>query len=610
MKFIENKILIQGFENCKKFYKYDDIWQQELAFLANIILTDGAEYVHIPEDNLLCDGPCNVIWYEKSNEKNYCFLKFATSDEILNSDFSWVNNTKKYINNEKNILYDINDQCEYEDEKKLSINNYYYISIDDIDISKNSIKTKIEQFRDKIFIDNNDNLRILNLNDVINRYNTTFNSKLYIDSSKIKIFNNGSHNFLEFFNNNSTNIKSYIFSVSAKSIKEIYKKYKSSALNLNLRFFKKNKKVDNEIKNSILKPDYFWQLNNGLVILCGNIEIYDDYIILKNYSIINGGQTTYNISITDFENDFFLLAKIICIKDWDNNKNEAYELANKIAIASNNQKKIDNKDLISNLPEINSLRQKYFDIYDTLDYKIYLETKSGSYKQDDFSHERYSIDNVVPIETLLQIFWSIQFYDPKVKSSKSLIYKDDKKISNAANVIEHHANVFSQLILIFNLLKELKKKKYLKNIDPSSQPLVNYFGFYMLILFKFMVIFSKNKNLAINFINDNNLYDYKNFIDYVNKIHLDEFKIPDNILNKTFILKSKNEQLKILIDFFNCSIMRLFITNINKEIGTETKDLFNMSRSNNYISIFVKIMCNFYMTNPDFGELLKGFLDI
>ena len=52
-----------------------------------------------------------------------------------------------------------------------------------------------------------------------------------------------------------------------------------------------------------------------MVIICDDLEIEKKEIVLKNFSIINGGQTTYNISHTDFEKDFFILSKIICIKN-------------------------------------------------------------------------------------------------------------------------------------------------------------------------------------------------------------------------------------------------------------------------------------------------------
>lgn len=606
MKFIKNTNLLQGFENYRKYYDYDHEWQQELAFLTNIILGDGSNYDNIPEDFIFEDYPCNIIWFNKKKQDNRCFVKFATSEEIYNSDFSWIKNTKEFVKNNKELIDEIdtiNDQSSSKD-----ITNYYvYVSIDDEEISRDSIASLKYKFNDKTFKDDNDIIIFRNISDVLSNYNNVYISKLYIDSFKINIYNeNPSNNYLEFSNNFSLITKSYIFSVSAKSIKNIYKKYKSSCLNLNLRFYRNQKSVDNKIKNSIVNSNYFWQLNNGLVILCSDIDIDGDSIILHKFSIINGGQTTYNISHTSFDTDFYLLAKIICIKDWDNDKNNTFNLANEIAIASNNQKKINNKDLISNLPSINSLRQAYFDIYDELDYKIYLETKSGSYKQDELSKIRYEAKNVVSIELMLQIYWSIVFCEPDVKSAKAKIYKKEDQIETVVNDIEKNAIVFSQIVLLFNLIEKIKKKKYLSKINDFSLPLVKYFGLYLLTIFKFLINFSKNDNLANQFYNNFSSITFKDFI----KINKNNLEIPSTFLKKSFLKANEKEQIDILIKFFNGPIIYFKGRFLDFFQNDKDPNWYNRSKKNDSLPFFIKIFYEFFTNNQDFRELLKGFLDI
>ena len=62
--------------------------------------------------------------------------------------------------------------------------------------------------------------------------------------------------------------------------------------------------------------DSFWFKNNGLTIICDDFDISGREVHLTNFSIINGGQTTHNISrhsSVDQTHDFYLPCKIIRI---------------------------------------------------------------------------------------------------------------------------------------------------------------------------------------------------------------------------------------------------------------------------------------------------------
>ncbi len=93
----------------------------------------------------------------------------------------------------------------------------------------------------------------------------------------------------------STNKMSYgsdaiVVNISALSLKELWKKEGDRGLlAMNLRYYIKNKNIDNKITNSIL-DDYekFWYLNNGIIIVCDSFEFSGDELKMRNFSIVNG----------------------------------------------------------------------------------------------------------------------------------------------------------------------------------------------------------------------------------------------------------------------------------------------------------------------------------
>lgn len=148
---------------------------------------------------------------------------------------------------------------------------------------------------------------------------------------------------------------SKVFNVSAQSLKRLWqKKGRRGLLAMNLRYYIKSANIDNKIEQSIREdPDDFWYLNNGIIIVCDDYSINDDTLNMKHFSIVNGGQTTRMIGTIPFENDFYLLAKVI--KN-TSNEQEKNAFVSKVAEASNTQKPIKAKDIIANKVEQRNLK--------------------------------------------------------------------------------------------------------------------------------------------------------------------------------------------------------------------------------------------------------------
>lgn len=166
-----------------------------------------------------------------------------------------------------------------------------------------------------------------------------------VERGKIKI--DDTDNYLLYGDNAA------IVNVSAFSIKELYAQYNIQLLARNLRYHIAGRDIDKGIEETIRDcPESFWLKNNGITIVCSDFAIDGREVKLKDFSIINGGQTTYmihkNRSI-DESHDIFLPCKIIRAEGKTEDQKNAFCLA--IAKAANTQKPIKQVDLKANSPE-------------------------------------------------------------------------------------------------------------------------------------------------------------------------------------------------------------------------------------------------------------------
>ncbi len=179
-----------------------------------------------------------------------------------------------------------------------------------------------------------------------------------------------------------------IINASAFSIKQLYATHSISLLSRNLRYHIKGSPIDREIKDTINNyPKLFWLKNNGLTIICDDYRFDGKEVKLFNFSIINGGQTTYMIhknNNININNDFYLPCKIIKIKGENNDEKHAFSLA--IAKATNSQKAITPSDLKANAPEqvtfSNSMRS----------INIFYQTKRGEEIPQRFKKDYLNTD--------------------------------------------------------------------------------------------------------------------------------------------------------------------------------------------------------------------------
>lgn len=208
---------------------------------------------------------------------------------------------------------------------------------------------------------------------------------------KGKIIIDEPDNYL-FYGDASDDFCAAIVNASAFCIKKLYIENGLPLLAKNLRYHVPGKAIDEAIKDTIKNdPESFWFKNNGITIICDHFEISGKQVKLENFSIVNGGQTTFNLSKSeclDEEHDFYLPCKII--KTHGETEDERNKFSLEIAKATNSQKAIKQIDLKANAPEQVRFAKAMRAV------EIFYQTKRGEnipnqYKDPDKNTDLYEI---------------------------------------------------------------------------------------------------------------------------------------------------------------------------------------------------------------------------
>lgn len=250
--------------------------------------------------------------------------------------------------------------------------------------------------------------------------------------------------------------ESLIVNISAKSLQRVYDRYSNAGLFAqNLRYYVKSAKVDGGIVDSAQNNSKeFWYLNNGIIVICSDYIIEDDKIILKDFSIINGGQTTKLIGETEFDNDFFIQCKVIKSSRCSN-EDDRLEFISKVAEASNTQKPIKGKDLIANKPEQRKLKSMLAQNH------IFCSIKRGEKVNKRVYNKDWQITNN---EEIGQFLLAFMYQKPGTARSQKASICDNA---------EYYARLFkkeySPLLIKDLLILKIRYKEWTKKIAKESK---------------------------------------------------------------------------------------------------------------------------------------------
>jgi len=187
----------------------------------------------------------------------------------------------------------------------------------------------------------------------------------------------------------------YLAIVPGKLLATLYRNYGTRLLESNVRAFlqqtgKVNKGIMQTIRNA---PEMFLPYNNGLAATALNVETEvvkgQQFITgMRDFQIVNGGQTTASLFHTDHKHKVdlskvFVQMKLTVIKD-EEKKNEAVP---DIARYANSQNKVSELDLSSNNPILQKLEELSRTVYaiDPIDRNKqsvwYFERVKGQYRE-------------------------------------------------------------------------------------------------------------------------------------------------------------------------------------------------------------------------------------
>ena len=149
----------------------------------------------------------------------------------------------------------------------------------------------------------------------------------------------------------SSSYKSYLSVVPGNILADLYEKYGARLLESNVRSFLQFRgKINKGIRKTIkTEPEMFFAYNNGITATAEDIVVENGKIVyLKNFQIVNGGQTTASLYNTRKKDKVSLDNVFVQMKLTIINGSEANRIIPNISRYANTQNKVNDADFFSN----------------------------------------------------------------------------------------------------------------------------------------------------------------------------------------------------------------------------------------------------------------------
>ena len=330
---------------------------------------------------------------------------------------------------------------------------------------------------------------------------------------------------------------SIVCNISAKSLKALWAaEGNRGLLAMNLRYYIKATNIDTKIEDSIMFDGKdFWYLNNGIIIVCNDYKVVNNEVHLKQFSIVNGGQTSRMIGTTPFDKDFFISCKII--KNTFETPQEKNVFIAKVAEASNTQKPIKAKDIIANRIEQRNLKTML------AENKVFIEVKRG----EKCFHEQYPEPwQRTKNNELAQDLYSFVYMEPgPARNSVSSMLSNEEKYSLIFKEHSYSFDFLRDVLFLEKAYKEYKNKiNKDKNNDGDSaikKGLVKNGLWYCLATIGYILKLHYNKEYR------DNMYQYRNQ-DVKYALYSPELAFMHGFIDKTISYKDFKERAFSLFD--------------------------------------------------------------
>ena len=327
------------------FYKNPMLILQESDFADIIVDSRG-------------DGGADILMNDPTSEESDIvigqskFYKSISKDDVLNAMLKMV---RFYNDMQAGRYEEVNPRVQQrfltlnaETSEESRVHFVFYTSAPKNRIDTERIEKQIlEQFTNPDAVE----VSIFFAADIVNEIKESESIKQLVERGKIII--DETNNYLMYGDDAA------IVNASAFSIRQLYAEHGKTLLAHNLRYHINGGKIDREIRETIDKnPKSFWLKNNGITMICDEFRIDGREVHLKNFSIVNGGQTVYVLNKSnnlDATRDFWIACKII--KTTGATEKDKVSFSLEIAKAANSQKPIKEADLKANAPEQRSFSQ-------------------------------------------------------------------------------------------------------------------------------------------------------------------------------------------------------------------------------------------------------------
>ena len=336
--------------------------------------------------------------------------------------------------------------------------------------------------------------------------------------------------------------KSYYGIVNCGKIAELAENNSKRLFSKNLRSFIGINPINLDIVKSLInKPEDFFYLNNGIVLLLkeiiksayNSVKIDIGKFTLKDVSIINGAQTVGSIKYAfnkqpEKVNNSCVFVKIISLENAPN------DFDKNITIASNTQNKIEKRDFISLDKEQNRLINEFY--LSNLNYHVKRDDNAEVKNDKNYYFEEASVS--------LACFQENIDFSTYAKREIGKLWEDEtyKLLFNSKITVQFLINI----IKIFRSIEN-----YIKSLDEKQRHICTH-GIFLIS----NIIFNNHKNVLSNpnakineFIDNDFKQDIYRICHRVTEVYLAKYthnKIPLSVF-KNFVLcrEIKNTVLEL-----------------------------------------------------------------
>lgn len=283
---------------------------------------------------------------------------------------------------------------------------------------------------------------------------------------------------------------SYLGVIPGTVLADIYDKFGSKLLEGNVRSFLSTKvAVNKKIRTTILNnPQMFFAFNNGISATAMDVEIEDTnhgkYItFVRDFQIINGGQTTASISNARYKDkadlsSVFVQMKLTSIDE--STSEEADELIRNISRSSNSQNKVSDADFFASHPFHRRMEQISRHLFAPASEGAQYETKwfyeraRGQYlqeqmrltpakkKQFELQHPKHKVikkTDLAKVQNTWRGFPQIVSKGAQTNFNSFAEYIDEQWNINDEQFNERYFQTTAALILLFQYLEKTIPKQ-------------------------------------------------------------------------------------------------------------------------------------------------------